>query len=148
MKTLIGFVSLSAALMAVASGCSFAGMEARPGTYHINGYTANPEMAASIMSENYVNETNAREYWRAVREGRAYAYPGGLSSDYAYFFGGIIPEGYARPAPVPAATAAPSGDAASRQDLEAVRQQAAAANEKSDDAIRILKRIRKGGAAQ
>ncbi len=138
MKTLNGITILCAALMAVATGCSWAGIEARPGNYHINGYTTNPEMAASVMSENYVNETHAREYWRAVHEGRALAYPGGYGSDYAYFFQGIVPEGYVQPAPAASSGVTP-------QDLEAVRQQAAKANEKSEDALRVLKRIRPEG---
>ena len=128
-------ISLSAIF--AATGCSWAAVSAKPGEYSVNGWTRNPEAAMATASDNYVQETNAREYWKAVQEGRAYPYPGGgYGNDYWYYFGsqGYMP---AAPQPTTSAPAATSGAGgyATQQDLQKVKQMA-------EDSIRAVKRLR------
>jgi len=130
----LSVVCLLAAAFA-ATGCSFASVSSKPGMYSMNGYSTNPEMAAQVMSENYVNEVNANEYWKAVREGRAYPYPGGgYGNDYQYYFGS---QGYAPGLPQSSGVA-PSGGGTGQvtpEQLDEVRQMAV-------DGLRMHKKLR------
>jgi hypothetical protein len=128
----------------LAAGCSFASLAAKPGEYSVSGYTTSPEMAMQVASDNYVQERNTEEYWRAVRQGKAQAYPGGgYNNDYWYYYGS---QGY-MPA-VPQTTVAPDGTPVpvTPEDLRRVE-------DKANDALRMHKKLRDrtrqdGGTAQ
>lgn len=122
------------AVMLTAAGCSIASLSSRPGDYSVSGYTRTPEVAMQVASDNYVQETNAREYWQAVREGRAYPYPGGgYGNDYWYYFGS---HGFMPNVTVPEqATPLDSADYATQDQLREVE-------EKADDSLRMHKRLR------
>ncbi len=117
-----------------AAGCSFASLASKPGSYSVSGYTTSPEMAMSVASDNYVQERNAEEYWQAVREGRAYPYPGGgQGNDYWYYYGSY---GYMPNVVVPEqAVPLPGGNYATQEDVRRVE-------EKANDSIRMHRRLR------
>jgi len=120
--------------VSMTAGCSFASLASRPGDYSVSGYTTNPEMAMSVASDNYVQERNAEEYWQAVREGRAYPYPGGgQGNDYWYYYGSY---GYQPNVVVPEqAVPLSGGDYATQEQLRRVEN-------KADDSIRMHRRLR------
>jgi len=126
-------VAIALCLVLSAAGCSFASLAAKPGEYSVSGYTTTPEMAMQVASDNYVQERNTEEYWRAVRQGKAYAYPGGgYSNDYWYYYGS---QGY-MPA-VPESTVVPNGTPVpvTSEDLRRVEG-------KANDALRMHKKLR------
>jgi hypothetical protein len=128
-KSLMTIIVLSV-VAALASGCSIASIQSRPGEYSMNGYSTSPEMAAQVMSENYVNEMNARKYWEAVERGDAHPYPGGgYGNDYGLYFGQ-----YGYPGVAPDQPVAPNGGV-TPQDLERVEG-------KANDALRMHKKLR------
>jgi hypothetical protein len=138
-------VAIAMCLVLLAAGCSFASLNAKPGEYSVSGYTTTPEMAMQTASDNYVQERNTEEYWRAVRQGKALAYPGGgYNNDYWFYYGS---QGY-MPA-VPETTVAPSGTPVpvTPEDLRRVEG-------KANDALRMHKKLRDrlqqsdGGTAQ
>ena len=115
------------------AGCSIASVSSKPGTYSLNGYTRDPEAMAQIMSENYVQEFNAQQYWKAVEEGRAYPYPGGgIGNDYQYYFGGVLPP--AGPGPMSVQPDGTSGYATQEQLLRV--------EEKANDSLKMHKKLR------
>ncbi len=117
-----------------ATGCSVASLRSRPGDYSVSGYTTSPEMAMSVASDNYVQERNTEEYWRAVREGRAYPYPGGgYGNDYWYYYGSY---GYMPNVVVPEQSVPLSGGGyATQEELRRV-------DEKANDSLRMHRRLR------
>lgn len=131
------------------SGCgalfASAGVESRPGDYHVNGYTSDPIGAIGVSSRAYVDQYNAETYRRAVESGRAYPYAGGMGGDYWYYYRGVMPAQPVAPAPLATTTpvpsssvAAPTGDA-----LAEVRE----ARRRADDALRMHARLRAQMAA-
>lgn len=137
----------------VTSGCgalfASAGVESRPGDYHVNGYTSSPEAYAAVASHNYVQEYNAETYRRAVESGRAYPYMGGMTGDYWMYYRGVMPTQPVVPAPPPATTSTvgprsqvtppPQGDA-----LAEARE----ARRRADAALRMHARLRAEREAQ
>lgn len=124
---------LAFCLAVLSAGC--ASLSARPGDYAVSGFTTSPEMAMSVASDNYVQETNAREYWQAVREGRAYPYPGGgTSGDYWYYYGSY---GYMPNVVVPEqAVPLTGGDYATQEQLRRV-------DDKATDSLRMHQRLKR-----
>jgi len=119
---------------AMTAGCSFASLSAKPGEYSVSGYTRTPEMAMQTASDNYVQERNAEEYWKAVHEGRAYPYPGGgMGNDYWYYYGS---NGYMPNVAVPEQSIPLSGgDYATQEQLQKV-------DEKANDSLRMHRKLR------
>ena len=122
------------------SGCgalfASAGVESRPGDYHVNGYTSDPVGAIAVSSQAYVQQYNAETYRRAVESGRAYPYAGGMGGDYWYYYRGVVPTPTVvapPPGPVSSATVAPTGDA-----LVEARE----ARRRADAALRMHSRLR------
>ncbi len=132
------------------SGCgalfASAGVESRPGDYHVNGYTSDPVGAISVSSRAYVDQYNAETYRRAVESGRAYPYMGGMGGDYWFYYRGVVPPPTVV-APPPAvvapgptsSVAAPTGDA-----LAEARE----ARRRADAALRMHARLRDRMAAE
>ncbi|MFA6604045.1 MAG: hypothetical protein WCT10_04390 [Patescibacteria group bacterium] len=125
---------VSALALAIASlaSCSFASVSSKPGVYSFNGYTRDPEVLAQVLSENYVQEYNSQQYWKAVEEGRAYpSMGGGVGGDYQYYFGDVIPPaGYGQPV----APAAGSPGYVTQDELRKVE-------EKANDSLRMHKKL-------
>src|SRR5688572_17140746 len=92
---------------ATLTGC--AGIQSRPGDYHVNGYTTDPIGATAVAGRVYTEQYNAETYRRAVESGRAYPYPGGMGGDYWYHYRGYVPAApvVAPPPPVVAPSAVP-----------------------------------------
>lgn len=94
------YLLIAVALLAV--GCyPMAHVESAPGHYSVSGTTDRPEAAIYAASQAYVETKNADEYWKAVQQGRAYPYMGGVYgyNDYQYYYGGIMPAPQTAPAP-------------------------------------------------
>lgn len=111
--------------------------------YHINGTTAHPEAAINAASNAYTREKNTDEYWNAVNRGQAYPYyGGGQGNDHWFHYGS---RGVAPAANEPAATNAPessSGDFATKDEVQEVREKADDAHERATDGLRMHKRLR------
>lgn len=127
------------------SGCgamfASAGVESRPGDYHVNGYTSSPEAYASVASHNYVQEYNAETYRRAVESGRAYPYMGGMTGDYWMYYRGVVPQQPMPVAPPPATTsttAQPQSSVVPNPQGTALTE-AREARRRADTALRILR---------
>lgn len=120
-----------------ATGCATAGLESRPGDYHVNGYTTDPERAIEVSSHAYVEQYNAETYRRAVESGRAYAYPGGgYGNDYWFHYRRVSPSPPRMPARGPAVVP-PGEPGVTREDLDAVREETEEARERADEALRL-----------
>ncbi|HTK05173.1 MAG TPA: hypothetical protein VL500_06305 [Candidatus Eisenbacteria bacterium] len=130
------------------SGCgalfASAGVESRPGDYHVNGYTSSPEAYASVASHNYVQEYNAETYRRAVESGRAYPYQGGMTGDYWMYYRGVVPAQPVTPvAPPPAATSSVTGPRSSvTPPTGDALAEAREARRRADAALRMHARLR------
>ena len=122
-----------ASAVASLAGCSIASMNSKPGEYSFNGYTRDPEAMAATLSDNYVQEVNTKEYWKAVEEGRAYPYMGGgVGNDYQYYFGNVIPPaGSVQPAVQPNG----SSGYATEEELRKVE-------EKANDSLRMHRKLK------
>ena len=128
------------------SGCgamfASAGVESRPGDYHVNGYTSSPEAYAAVASHNYVQEYNAETYRRAVESGRAYPYMGGMTGDYWMYYRGVVPQQPMPVAPPPAATSTTAPDPRSSvapNPQGTALTEAREARRRADTALRILR---------
>ena len=110
MKSYLMTIGLLFAAFA-SSGCgalfASAGVESRPGDYHVNGYTSDTNGAIAVSSRAYVDQYNAETYRRAVESGRAYPYPGGMMGDYWYYYRGFAPTAPPPVAPPPSTTTVP-----------------------------------------
>lgn len=121
------------------TGC--AGIQSRPGDYHVNGYTGDPIAATAVAGRVYTEQYNAETYRRAVESGRAYPYGGGMGGDYWMYYRNYVPAAPVvapPPAVVPtgptsSATVAPTGDA-----LAEARE----ARRRADAALRMHARLR------
>jgi hypothetical protein len=125
-----------------------AGVESRPGDYHVNGYTSDPIGAIAVSSQAYVDQYNAETYRRCVEGGRCYGYPGGgMYNDYWFNYRGVVPpQQVVAPAPppsaVPPSTASPTGGPVSQGQLDEVRGIATDARGRADAALRMHARLR------
>lgn len=143
-------------LMLVASatsGCgalfASAGVESRPGDYHVNGYTSNPEAAIAVSNQAYVQQYNAETYRRAVESGRMYPYQGGYGGDYWYYYRNVVPPQPVVPAVPPASTSTtgPQSSVAPSPQGDALTE-AREARRRADDALRMHARLRDRMAAE
>ncbi len=129
MRYLVAFM-----MLALFAGCGGTALvSARPGYYSVKGYTHSPEEAMAVASQNFVNEQNSSRYWKAVDEGRAFAYQGGWGSDYELFYGNT--------APMPVMVSPPAEAPAKPSPAGAAVDKAEAAYERATDALKILKRL-------
>ena len=131
------------------SGCgalfASAGVESRPGDYHVNGYTSSPEAAIAVSNQAYVQQYNAETYRRAVESGRAYPYMGGMTGDYWMYYRGVVPAQPVMPvAPPPAATSSVTGprSSASTPPTGDALAEAREARRRADAALRMHARLR------
>ena len=125
------------------TGC--AGIQSRPGDYHVNGYTGDPIAATAVAGRVYTEQYNAETYRRAVESGRAVPYMGGMGGDYWMYYRNVVPAApVVAPPPAPSssvtpgaptssATVAPTGDA-----LAEARE----ARRRADAALRMHARLR------
>ena len=132
------------------SGCgalfASAGVESRPGDYHVNGYTSDPNGAIAVSSQAYVQQYNAETYRRAVESGRAYPYMGGMGGDYWMYYRGIVPAQPVMPAapppqPTSTSTVAPHSSATPPPQGDALTE-AREARRRADAALRMHARLR------
>lgn len=140
----------SAALSAV--GCAHASGSSTPGNYSMEFYSRNPEAMASVISHNYVQETNAHTYRECVMSGRCYGYPGGMTGDYWHYYRGIIPPQpvvpAAPPSTAPPATVVPPASSSAvprpvtQSQLDAVHGEAQEARRRADAALAMHHRLR------
>lgn len=127
-----------------ASGC--AGIQSRPGDYHVNGYTGDPIAATAVASRAYVDQYNAETYRRAVESGRAYPYAGGMGGDYWYHYRGFVPAPPPVVAPPPVSSGGPTSSAVVPPTGDALAE-AREARRRADAALRMHARLRDRMAA-
>lgn len=123
------------------SGC--AGIQSRPGDYHVNGYTTDPIAATAVAGRVYTEQYNAETYRRAVESGRAVPYMGGMGGDYWMYYRNVVPVAppVAPPPPAVAPTAPPTSSATVAPTGDALAE-AREARRRADASLRMHSRLR------
>jgi len=150
MRNITAILAVTVTAVLSLGGCTHAAFQVRPDHFQVEGRSDNPEAMTLAAAQAYATARNTDEYWAAVREGRAYPYQGGgYGNDYWYYYRNVVPP---RPAaPAESGSAGRSGDYATRDELESVRERADEAHERATDGLRMHRRLRErltGGPAQ